>query len=201
MRWQAGARWFLQHLVDGDPASNNLSWQWAASTFGGKPYFMNRGNVVGFGGDRFPPHGKGDPLDAEYDELRATLFAEGPDRTRDAGEGLGVDFNRAAAPSAVSSPADAAAVAWVHGDMLRPGHPALRDGRPAVFVFDDDALRDAATSLKPVGFVYECLLELPGVTILRSRDVGGDVAAAVRSVGASSFVTGESPSPRVAAIA
>ncbi|HLG75367.1 MAG TPA: FAD-binding domain-containing protein, partial [Ktedonobacteraceae bacterium] len=25
VRWQAGARWFLQHLLDGDPASNNLS--------------------------------------------------------------------------------------------------------------------------------------------------------------------------------
>ena len=24
VRWQAGARWFLEHLVDGDPASNNL---------------------------------------------------------------------------------------------------------------------------------------------------------------------------------
>ncbi|MFM9110363.1 MAG: FAD-binding domain-containing protein, partial [Prochlorococcaceae cyanobacterium] len=30
VRWQAGARWFLQHLLDGDPASNNLSWQWVA---------------------------------------------------------------------------------------------------------------------------------------------------------------------------
>lgn len=25
--WQAGAQWFLEHLLDGDPASNNLSWQ------------------------------------------------------------------------------------------------------------------------------------------------------------------------------
>jgi deoxyribodipyrimidine photo-lyase len=33
VRWQAGARWFLEHLLDGDPASNNLSWQWVASTF------------------------------------------------------------------------------------------------------------------------------------------------------------------------
>ena len=30
VRWQAGARWFLQHLLDGDPASNTLSWQWVA---------------------------------------------------------------------------------------------------------------------------------------------------------------------------
>ncbi len=37
MRWQAGARWFLRDLLDGDPASNNLSWQWAASSFSHKP--------------------------------------------------------------------------------------------------------------------------------------------------------------------
>jgi len=38
VKWQAGARWFLTHLLDGDPASNNLSWQWVASTFSHKPY-------------------------------------------------------------------------------------------------------------------------------------------------------------------
>ncbi|MEB3299584.1 MAG: deoxyribodipyrimidine photo-lyase [Candidatus Sericytochromatia bacterium] len=28
--WQEGARWFLDTLVDADPASNTLGWQWAA---------------------------------------------------------------------------------------------------------------------------------------------------------------------------
>ncbi len=45
VKWQAGARWFLSHLLDGDPASNNLSWQWVASTFSQKPYIFNRENV------------------------------------------------------------------------------------------------------------------------------------------------------------
>ncbi|MGL5098285.1 MAG: FAD-binding domain-containing protein, partial [Planctomycetia bacterium] len=26
IRWKVGARWFLTHLLDGDPSSNNLSW-------------------------------------------------------------------------------------------------------------------------------------------------------------------------------
>ena len=30
--WQWGARWFMQHLVDGDLASNNHGWQWAAGS-------------------------------------------------------------------------------------------------------------------------------------------------------------------------
>ena len=28
--WQWGAKFFMQHLVDGDLASNNHGWQWAA---------------------------------------------------------------------------------------------------------------------------------------------------------------------------
>lgn len=45
IRWQVGAIWFLEHLLDGDPASNNMSWQWVASTFSHKPYFFNRENL------------------------------------------------------------------------------------------------------------------------------------------------------------
>jgi len=30
--WSRGARWFLEHLVDGDLASNNHGWQWVAGT-------------------------------------------------------------------------------------------------------------------------------------------------------------------------
>lgn len=45
IKWQVGARWFLHHLLDGDPGSNNLSWQWVASTFSHKPYIFNLENV------------------------------------------------------------------------------------------------------------------------------------------------------------
>lgn len=38
--WQWGARWFMQHLIDGDLASNNHGWQWAAGTgTDAAPYF------------------------------------------------------------------------------------------------------------------------------------------------------------------
>jgi deoxyribodipyrimidine photo-lyase len=38
--WQWGARHFMQHLVDGDLASNNHGWQWAAGTgTDAAPYF------------------------------------------------------------------------------------------------------------------------------------------------------------------
>jgi deoxyribodipyrimidine photo-lyase len=38
--WRYGERWFMQHLVDGDPAANNGGWQWAAGTgTDAAPYF------------------------------------------------------------------------------------------------------------------------------------------------------------------
>ena len=75
VKWQAGARWFLHHLLDGDPASNNLSWQWVASTFSNKPYIFNLENVQKYTGadiDTSPETNQ--PLSASYETLTARLF-------------------------------------------------------------------------------------------------------------------------------
>ena len=40
INWQTGERWFMQQLIDGDPASNNGGWQWVAGTgTDAAPYF------------------------------------------------------------------------------------------------------------------------------------------------------------------
>ncbi len=77
VRWQAGARWFLRHLVDGDPASNNLSWQWVASTFSHKPYFFNRANLERATDGRYCREcssADNCPFAGSYEELAARLF-------------------------------------------------------------------------------------------------------------------------------
>jgi deoxyribodipyrimidine photo-lyase len=81
VRWQAGARWFLQHLLDGDPASNNLSWQWVASSFSHKPYLFNRANLERFGAGHHCqgcPAARRCPFDASYEALEQRLFAVTP---------------------------------------------------------------------------------------------------------------------------
>ena len=45
VHWRAGADWLYGHLLDGDLASNHLSWQWVAGTFSSKPYLFNAENV------------------------------------------------------------------------------------------------------------------------------------------------------------
>jgi deoxyribodipyrimidine photo-lyase len=77
VRWQAGARWFLEHLLDGDPASNNLSWQWVASTFSHKPYFFNRENLERYSEGKYcqpcPLYGQCD-FEGSYEQLSDRLF-------------------------------------------------------------------------------------------------------------------------------
>jgi deoxyribodipyrimidine photo-lyase len=46
VHWRAGADWMYAHLLDGDLASNHLSWQWVAGTFASKPYLFNAENVA-----------------------------------------------------------------------------------------------------------------------------------------------------------
>ncbi len=54
--WQWGARWFMQHLVDGDLASNNHGWQWVAGTgTDAAPYFRVFNPVAQQ--ERFDPSG------------------------------------------------------------------------------------------------------------------------------------------------
>lgn len=80
VKWQAGAAWFLRHLLDGDPASNNLSWQWVASTFSSKPYFFDRGNLERNTDGAYcrtcPLARNGCPFDARIEELQEKLFPQ-----------------------------------------------------------------------------------------------------------------------------
>ncbi|MGL5910598.1 MAG: cryptochrome/photolyase family protein, partial [Phycicoccus sp.] len=55
--WPVGARHFLDHLVDGDLASNNHGWQWVAGTgTDASPYFRVFNPVTQ--GERFDPDGE-----------------------------------------------------------------------------------------------------------------------------------------------
>jgi deoxyribodipyrimidine photo-lyase len=55
--WRPGARWFLEHLVDGDLASNNHGWQWVAGTgTDAAPYFRVFNPVLQ--GEKFDPQGE-----------------------------------------------------------------------------------------------------------------------------------------------
>jgi deoxyribodipyrimidine photo-lyase len=57
--WQLGADFFLRHLMDGDPASNTLSWRWVAGLHTkGKTYLARPDNIAKYTGGRFHPGGQ-----------------------------------------------------------------------------------------------------------------------------------------------
>ncbi|OYU16679.1 MAG: DNA photolyase, partial [Rhodobacteraceae bacterium PARR1] len=56
--WQLGADFFLRHLLDGDAASNTLSWRWVAGLHTpGKTYLASADNIAKNTGGRFRPQG------------------------------------------------------------------------------------------------------------------------------------------------
>jgi deoxyribodipyrimidine photo-lyase len=67
VHWRAGADWLVAHLLDGDLASNHLSWQWVAGTGSHKPYLFNADNVSRYAPARW--HSPGSVIDQSYEQL------------------------------------------------------------------------------------------------------------------------------------
>ena len=203
VRWQASARWFLEHLLDGDPASNNLSWQWVASTFSSKPYLFNRENLQRFTDNVYCkqcPHAtaKSCPFDASYEELTDRLFPRLMDAS--AQPELPRPFRKT--PAADSKPSPRALgkpLLWVHPDNLNPEWAAFKQWpeSAAVFVWDTHWLTTQKISLKRMIFLAECLQEMPGHVQLRFGDPATEVLAAAREAGADSIVAQRTPDPRL----
>ncbi len=67
VHWRVGADWMYAHLLDGDLASNHLSWQWVSGTGSHKPYLFNADNV-----SKYAPaawHSLGSVMDTSYEML------------------------------------------------------------------------------------------------------------------------------------
>lgn len=63
--WKKAAAWMYYHLLDGDLASNTLSWQWVAGSFSSKKYYANQENINTFTNTEE----KGTYLDVSYQDL------------------------------------------------------------------------------------------------------------------------------------
>jgi len=86
VHWRAGADWLVAHLLDGDLASNHLSWQWVAGTGSSKPYLFNAENVARYA----PPawHSVGSIVDCSYEQLDAMARSSRPVKTTSQGVGV-----------------------------------------------------------------------------------------------------------------
>ena len=72
--WRLGADFFYRHLLDGDPASNTLSWRWVAGLHTrGKFYEAKAWNIAKYTGQRFAPR------ESDLAVVTAGLEASEPD--------------------------------------------------------------------------------------------------------------------------
>lgn len=208
VQWQAGARWFLEHLVDGDPASNNLSWQWIASTFASKPYIFNRENLERYTDGaycRICPHAAAGtcPFDRDYEALEQTLFP----RLKSASDAATLPSPpRPFTPPIGAQPSPDIAgtpLLWAHTDSLNPDSPMLLEhpGSPAVFVWDIEWITRSNIALKRLVFLAECLREMPNPIELRTGDPATELLAAVKASGADYVLAQRTPDPRLQAAA
>ena len=67
VHWRVAADWLYGHLLDGDLASNHLSWQWVAGTGSSKPYLFNADNVARYAPESW--HSPGSVIDTSYEAL------------------------------------------------------------------------------------------------------------------------------------
>lgn len=96
VHWRAGADWLYAHLLDGDLASNHLSWQWVAATGSRKPYLFNAENVA-----RYAPaawHSPGSVIDTSYEALDRLARQHRPLQAASGVAGSGVEPGVSGAP-------------------------------------------------------------------------------------------------------
>ena len=136
--WTLGADFFLRHLVDGDPASNTLSWRWVAGLHTrGKTYAARAENIARYTEGRFHPQGLNEHLRSRWTSRTSAPRAPCPAPTpRPRATWRSCCTWTTCTPKACRS----AAPAWSAIATLQASVP---DADPTVAAFDEASLADA----------------------------------------------------------
>lgn len=177
--WRLGADLFLRRLMDGDPASNTLSWRWVAGLQTvGKTYLATADNIARYTDGRFRPQGlarSAEPL-VEAEPVGPTRPLPPAARETPAGPHLLLVTPEDLTPEHLIGPWEIAGVALVAGPDAATEGPAR--------TFLDGALADAGAR---AGARYGA--EPVRLTMLD----GAALSARARAVGAIGVVTPAAP--------
>lgn len=153
--WQKAAFWMHDLLLDGDYASNHLSWQWVASTFSHKPYFFNQENLAKYTNNEYCETCQARcPFKETYENLENQLFKPTQQPARQL---------KSTTPIIKDKTIGNQTIFWVHDEMLRSNHPLLQYPYEKVFIFDPDLYQDWSTIR--LQFIADCLVEMPSVNV------------------------------------
>ena len=184
--WREAADWFENYLLDGDKASNHLSWQWVASINSSKPYYFYKENLARYTGEKYCANCKVNcPFDASYESINEKLFA---------GSVVGTAKTYPVNMPAKDALSTHQAVAInVHDEMLSGAHPLMRRPMIKVFVFDD--FLHGKWPLKRLQFMADCLNELQDVEIW-----AGDAREILKARGVGQIITQDTPNKQLKAL-
>lgn len=153
--WQSAAFWMHDLLLDGDYASNHLSWQWIASTFSHKPYFFNQENLAKYTNNQYCASCQAScPFNNTYENLEKKLFAATEQTARQ---------HKITTPITNDKTTGHQTIVLVHDEMLNSAHPLLQLPYQKVFIFDRDYYQNWST--KRLQFIADCLIEMPAVNV------------------------------------
>ena len=184
--WREAADWFENYLIDGDKASNHLSWQWIASLFSSRPYFFNKENLARYTGEKYCANCKINcPFDASLEILNEKLFVRATPTPAKA--------QRIAMPTRSALSTHKAVAVLVHDEMLSSAHPLLRKPMAKFFIFDD--YLHGKWPLKRLQFVADCLSEMQGVEVWI-----GDTSEILKERGVGQIITQNTPNLQQKAI-
>jgi deoxyribodipyrimidine photo-lyase len=184
--WRESADWFENYLLDGDKASNHLSWQWISSLFSSRPYYFNKENLARYTGEKYCASCKINcPFDASLEILGEKLFTQATPTP--------AKVHRVALPPRSGLSTEKAVAVLVHDEMLSAAHPLLRKPMAKFFIFDDSL--HGKWPLKRLQFVADCLNEMQGVEIWL-----GDTATILKERGVGQIITQETPNLQLKAL-
>lgn len=177
--WQLGADFFLQHLLDGDSASNTLSWRWVAGLHTkGKYYLARADNIAKYTDGRFNPSQQlaleAHALTESHEFARQSLPAYGGDLPEGRTGLLMVDDDTH--PEPLVSNEFVSAIAFSASDSSSP-----RGTSSLVTRFRHAVLQDALFLLSESSTSMECTSEQPICTSVE-QIVAWAVAANLTSV-------------------
>ncbi len=197
--WTLGADFFMRHLLDGDPASNTLSWRWVGGLQTvGKTYLARPDNIAKYTNGRFDPEGLATfatPLEGTPHPARSPLPASGTTSSKarvglilteeDLSPGWLLDRVTPIATAVVQTTAARCPLAvsprvteFVH-DAMTDCHARFSGRLGPVSVLEPEALPDwiaahdieqLVTSYLPVGPTADALNQTDMVQIMRPFD-------------------------------
>jgi deoxyribodipyrimidine photo-lyase len=152
--WSEPAAWLYYHLLDGDLASNALSWQWCAGTFSNKLYYVNQENINKYTGSRQ----QDTFLDCTYEELPLLKVPE--------------ELRKSAKADLVFTPpvtkaleiqADLPTFVYTHYTLDPTFHEGEEGNR--ILVLEPSHFAKHPMSPRTIQFIYDLAENIPGMQI------------------------------------